>query len=70
MKLLLLKNKELIRKRRILILDASINDYEYISINLHNANAGNKEINGLSIMLVLLENFGTTQRTVNLKQLN
>ena len=70
MKLLLLKNKELIRKRRILILDASINDYEYISINLHNANAGNKEINGLSIMFVLLENFGTTQRTVNLKQLN
>ena len=44
----------------ILIPDVSINDSEYILINLYNANTAKEQIDVLSIMFKLLEEFDTS----------
>ena len=48
----MLKNKKLIKK-----VDVSVNDSEYILINLHNANNEKKQINVFSNMFALLKKF-------------
>ena len=50
------------KKGRILILDVSINDSEYILINLYNANTEKEQIDVLNNMLVLLEKFDTNKK--------
>ena len=51
-------NKQEIDKEGcILILDVSINDSEYILINLYNANTEKEQIDVLNNMFVLLEKF-------------
>ena len=45
-----------------MILDVSIDDSEYILINLCNANTEKEQINVLNDMLVLLEKFDTNPR--------
>ena len=42
---------------RILILDVSVNDSEYILINLYNANIEKEQINVFSNVFALLKNF-------------
>ena len=42
---------------RILILDVSVNDSEYILINLCNANTEKEQINVFSNVFALLKNF-------------
>ena len=44
----------------ILIPDVSINDSEYILINLYNANTAKEQIDVMSIMFKLLEEFDTS----------
>ena len=53
------------KEGRILILDASINDSEYILINLYNANTEKEQIDVLNNMLVLLEKFDTNKKKKN-----
>ena len=50
------------KEGRILILDVSINDSEYILINLYNANTEKEQIDVLNNMLVLLEKFDTNKK--------
>ena len=50
------------KEDRILILDVSINDSEYILINLYNANTEKEQIDVLNNMLVLLEKFDTNKK--------
>ena len=50
------------RECRILILDACINGFEYILINLCNANTGKKQIDVQNNIFVLLEKFDTNPR--------
>ena len=45
------------KEGRILVLDASINDSEYILINLYNTNTKNEQIDVLSNFFELLEEF-------------
>ena len=51
------KKQKTEKEDRILILDVSINDSEYILINLCNANTENEQIDVLSSLLKLLEEF-------------
>ena len=52
-----LKKEQTDKEGRILILDVSINDSEYILINLYNANTENEQIDVLSVLFELLEEF-------------
>ena len=61
------KKRETDKEGRILILDVSINDFEYILINLHDANAKKELIDVLNNMLVVLEKFDTSpKKTVHM----
>ena len=51
------KKQETNKEGRILILDVSVNDSEYILINSYNANIGKEQINVFSNMFALLEKF-------------
>ena len=51
------KKQETDKQGRILILDVSVNDSEYILINLYNANTEKEQINVFSSMFALLEKF-------------
>ena len=51
------KKQQTDKKGRILILDVSINDTEYILINLYNANTENEQIDALSSLSKLLGDF-------------
>ena len=51
------KKQQTDKEGRILILDVSINDSEYILINLYNANTENEQIDVLSSLSKLLEDF-------------
>ena len=53
----MLKKQETDKEGRILILDVSVNDSEYILINLYNANTEKEQINVFSNMLALLKKF-------------
>ena len=53
----IVKKQQTDKEGCILILDVSNNDFEYILINLHNANTGNEQINVLSNLFELLEEF-------------
>ena len=57
MKLLMLKKEETDKEGRILILNVSANDSEYILINLYNANTEKQQINVFSNMFALLKKF-------------
>ena len=48
------EKQETDKEGRILILDVSVNDSEYILINLYNANTEKKQINVFSNMFALL----------------
>ena len=52
-----LKEEQTDKEGRILILDVSINDSEYILINLCNTNTENEQIDVLSSLFDLLEEF-------------
>ena len=52
-----LKKQQTDKESSILILDVSINDSEYILINLYNANTENEQIDVLSSLSKLLEEF-------------
>ena len=51
------KKQETGKEGRILILDVSVNDSEYILINLHNANTEKEQINVFSNMFAVLKRF-------------
>ena len=51
------KKQETDKEGRILIIDVSINDSEYILINLFNANTENEQIDVLNSLSKLLEDF-------------
>ena len=51
------KKHETDKESRILIFDVSVNDSEYIRINLHNANTEKEQINVFSNMFALLKKF-------------
>ena len=51
------KRQQTDKEGRILILDVSINDSEYILINLYNANTENEQINLLNSLFELLKDF-------------
>ena len=53
------------KEGRILILNVSINDSEYVLINLYNANTEKEQIDVLNNMLVLLEKFDTNKKKNN-----
>ena len=53
----IVKKQQTDKEGRILILHVSINDSEYILINLYNANTENEQINVLSSLFELLEEF-------------
>ena len=50
------------KEGRILILDVSVNDSEYILINLYNANTKKEQINVFSKMFVLLQKFDINKK--------
>ena len=52
-----IKKQQTDKEGHILILDVSINDSEYILINLYNANTENEQIDVLSSLSKLLEDF-------------
>ena len=54
-----LKNKKTDKERRILVLDVSIDDSEYVLMNLYNATTEKEQIDVLSILSELLERFDT-----------
>ena len=56
------KKQETDKEGRILILDVSVNDSEYIIINLYNANTGKEQINVFSNMFALLKMFDTNPK--------
>ena len=56
------KKQETDKEGRILILDVSVNDSEYIIINLYNANTGKEQINVFSNMFALLKKFDTNPK--------
>ena len=51
------KKQETDKEGRILILDVSVNDSEYILINLYNANTEKEQINAFNNMFALLKKF-------------
>ena len=51
------KKQETDKEFRILILDISVNESEYILINLYNANTEKEQINVFSNMFALLKKF-------------
>ena len=53
----IVKKQQTDKEGRILILDVSINDSEYILINLYNAITENEQIDVLSSLFDLLEEF-------------
>ena len=53
------------KEGRILILDVSINDSEYVLITLHNGNTEKEQIDVLNNMFVLLEKFDINKKTAN-----
>ena len=53
----IVKKQQTEKKGRILILEVSINDSEYILINLYNANTENEQIDVLSSLFELLGEF-------------
>ena len=56
------KKKETDKEGHVLILDVSINDSEYILINLFNANTEKEQIDVLNNMFELLEKFDKIQK--------
>ena len=62
----IIKKQRTDKEGHILILNVSINDSEYILINLHNANTENEQIDVLSSLFELLEEFhiGPTKQLV------
>ena len=62
----IIKKQRRDKEGHILILNASINDSEYILINLYNANTENEQIDVLSSLFELLEKFhiGPTKQLV------
>ena len=61
-KLFFSKKKETDKEGHVLILDVSINDSEYILINLFNANTEKEQIDVLNNMFVPLEKFDKIQK--------
>ena len=59
------KKQETDKEGRILILDVSVNDSEYILINLYNANTEKEQINVFSNMSALLKMFDVNKKTDN-----
>ena len=57
------KKQETDKEGRILILDVSVNDSEYILINLYNANTEKEQINVFSNMFALLKKFDINKKT-------
>ena len=57
------KKRETDKEGRILILDVSVNDSEYILINLYNANTEKEQINVFSNMFALLKKFDINKKT-------
>ena len=55
----MLKKQETDREDCVLILDVSINDSEYILVNLYNTKTEKEQIDVLNNMFVLLEKFDT-----------
>ena len=51
------------KEGRILILDVSVSDSEYILINLYNANTEKEQIDVLNNMFVLLEKFDINKKS-------
>ena len=49
------------KHRRILVIEALIDDAEFILINLYNANTENDQLNTFSELINLLENFDLTK---------
>ena len=56
------KKQETLKEGRILIRDVSVNDSEYILINLYNTDNKKEQINVMSNMFVLLEKFETNSK--------
>ena len=56
------KKQETDKEGCILILDVSVNDSEYILINLYNANTEKEQINVFSNMFVLLKKFDINKK--------
>ena len=56
------KKQETDKEGRILILDVSVNDSEYIKINLCNTNTGKEQISVFSNMFALLKMFDTNPK--------
>ena len=56
------KKQETDKEGRILILDVSVNDSEYILINLYNPNTKKEQIKVFSNMLALLKKFDTNPK--------
>ena len=63
--LMLIKKQETDKEGHILILDVSVNDSEYILINLYNANTEKEQINVFSNMFTLLKNFDINPKKHN-----
>ena len=57
------KKRKTDKEGRILILDLSASDSEYISINLYNANIAKKHINVFSNKFALLKKFDINKKT-------
>ena len=60
---LTVKKQETAKEGHILILDVSINDSEYILVNLYNTNTETEQINLSSNMFVLSKEFDTNKKT-------
>ena len=58
------EKQETDKEGRILILDVSVNDSEYILINLYNANTKKEQINIFSNMFALLKNFNINPKNI------
>ena len=59
------KKQKTDKEGRILILDVSASDSEYILINLYNANIAKKHINVFSNKFALLKKFDINKKTDN-----
>ena len=59
------KKQKTDKEGRILILDVSASDSEYILINLYNANIAKKQINVFSNKFALLKKFDINKKTDN-----
>ena len=63
--LMLIKKQETDKEGHILILDVSVNDSEYILINLYNTNIEKEQINVFCNMFALLKNFDINPKKHN-----